>query len=46
MKNKLVCYFNLAMDMVRCGIREFVGDMAGPEFLKRELVEFGVDKYC
>ena len=37
--------FMLVADMVRGGIREFVNDMDGPDFLERELVGLGVDGY-
>ena len=43
LKNKLVCHFELAADMVGAGIREFVNDVDGPAFLERELKGFGVD---
>ena len=38
LKYKLVCHFELAVDMVRDGIKEFVYDMVGPTFLKGDLV--------
>ena len=41
LKYKLVCCFELVPDM----FREFVNDMDGLAFLKRELVGFGVDRH-
>ena len=41
MKYKIVCRFKLAMDMVGSGVRDFVYDVDGPAFLKREL---GMDR--
>jgi hypothetical protein len=41
LKYKFVCHFKLAVDMDRV----FVYDVDKPAFLKRKLVEFGVDKY-
>ena len=45
MKYKLVCHLKLTADMVGGNIREFAYNMDGPAFLKRELVELGVDRY-
>ena len=45
LKYKLIFHFKLMADMVRDGITEFVYDTVKPAFLKRELVEFGVDRY-
>ena len=45
LKNMLVCYFELAVDLIGDDIREFVIDMDGPAFLERELMGLGVDKY-
>jgi hypothetical protein len=45
LKYKLVYCFKLVLDMVEDGVREFVYDMEGPAFLKRELMGFGVDGY-
>ena len=44
-KYKLICRFKLTAEMVWGGIREFVNDTDGPEFLERELMELGVDEY-
>ena len=44
-KDKLICHFKLAADMVRCGIREFVNAMGRPAFLERELMRLDVDGY-
>ena len=38
LKYKLVCCFKLVVDMARGDIWEFVNDMDGPAFLKRELM--------
>ena len=43
MKDKLVCHFQLGVDVVRGGIREFLHDKIA--FLKSELVVFGVNWY-
>ena len=40
LKDKLICHFKLAADMVRTGVREFVYDTDRPAFLKKELVGF------
>ena len=45
LKYKLVCSLKLVADIVRGDIKEFVYDMDGPEFLRRELVGFDVVKY-
>jgi len=45
LKYKVVCCFKLAVDMVECGIREFVHDADTPAFLKRELKGYGMDGY-
>ena len=45
LKYKLTCSFKLAVDMVGSGVREFVYDMNRAAFLKKELIEFGVDGY-
>jgi hypothetical protein len=44
-KDKLICHFKLAADMVGGDIWEFVNDMDGPAFLERELMGLGVDWY-
>ena len=44
-KNKLICCFKLAADMVDGGIWEFVNVTDGPAFLERELMRSGVDGY-
>ena len=43
LKYKLICHFKLATDMIGGGIWEFVNDVDGLEFLKRELRGLGVD---
>ena len=45
LKDKLLCSFKLAMDMVEAGVREFVYDSDGPALLKQEVVGFSVDRY-
>ena len=45
LKYELVCNFELAADMIRSGVREFVNDAGGPAFLEWELMGFGVDGY-
>jgi hypothetical protein len=45
LKYKLIYHIELAVDIVRSGIREFVCDVDGSAFLKREIMEFGVDRY-
>ena len=37
--------FQIGMDVIRSGIREFVNDEEGPAFLERELMGLGVDEY-
>ena len=37
--------FNMGVDLVEGGIREFVDGTDGPAFLERELVGLGVDGY-
>ena len=44
-KDKLICQFILAVDMIRGDIQEFVNDTDGPVFLERELMGLGVDGY-
>ena len=44
-KYKLVCHFKLTADMVGGCVRQFMYDVDGPAFLKRELVGIGVDRY-
>ena len=36
LKYKLICHFQLTADMVEGGIREFVSETDGPEFLVQE----------
>ena len=38
LKYKLLCHFELAMDMVEGGSTEFVNDTVGPAFLERKLM--------
>jgi hypothetical protein len=45
LKYKLVCHFNLVVDMVKDGIKECVNDIDGPAFLERELMGLGMDGY-
>ena len=45
LRKKLICYFQLAADMVRGDIREFVNDKDGSAFLEREPMGLGVDGY-
>ena len=42
---KYKCHFKLVADIVTGRIWEFVYDMDGPAFLKRELVGFDVDRH-
>ena len=37
--------FQIGMDVIRSGIREFVNDEEGPAFLERELMGFDVGGY-
>ena len=41
--DNLMSHFKLAVDMVRCGIREFVNDTDGSAFLESQLMGLGVD---
>ena len=45
LKYKSICHFKLVADMVGGGVREFVYDVDGPAFLKRELMGFSVGRY-
>ena len=45
MKDKLVCNFKLVAAMVGDGVREFVYNVDGSAFLKRELVASGMNRY-
>ena len=45
LKFKLVCHFELAVDLVRGGIREFLNDTGRLAFLERELMGFDMDGY-
>ena len=46
LKYKLVvCHFELVVDMVGDGIREFVNYVNGPAFLEKGLMGFGVGGY-
>ena len=44
LKKKLVGHIKFTANMVRGGIREFVYNMDGEAFLKREMARFGVDR--
>ena len=43
LKEKLVCHFKLAADIVRGGIKKFVNDVNKPAFLEKELMRLRVD---
>ena len=43
MKDKLVCCFKLAANMVRSGVWQFVCNTNRPAFLERDLVGLGVN---
>jgi hypothetical protein len=43
LKYELVYCFELVAEMVEGGIMEFVNDVDRPSFVKREVMEFGVD---
>ena len=46
LEDKLVCCLKLAADKIRASIWELMDYTDGLTFLKRKLVQFGIDKHC